>query len=64
MRGAPITEETVSEAVTELYDGSQRKVPCRAQLISTGVVDDLAALEAVPDAAGDANVRVSPVSGG
>jgi DNA-binding transcriptional MerR regulator len=50
-RGAAFAQQTVTEAVAELYNGAQREVLYRASLIGAGKLDELAALEAALDAA-------------
>jgi len=50
-RGAAFAQQTVTEAVAELYDGAQREVLYRASLLAAGKLDELAALEAALDAA-------------
>nr|WP_249409116.1 MerR family transcriptional regulator [Frigoribacterium sp. CFBP 8751] len=50
-RGAAIAQQTVAEAVAELYNDAQREVLYRASLIGAGKLDELAALEAAPDGA-------------
>lgn len=55
-RGAAFAQQTVIEAVAELYNGAQREVLYRASLIGAGKLDELAALEAALDAADEAAV--------
>jgi hypothetical protein len=65
-RGAAFAQQTVSEAVAELYNVAQREVLYRASLIGAGKLDDLAALEAALDAAetpGDAEAISAEVTG-
>ena len=50
-RGAAFAQQTVTQAVAELYNGAQREVLYRASLIGTGKLDELAALEAALDVA-------------
>ncbi|NQW85677.1 MULTISPECIES: MerR family transcriptional regulator [unclassified Frigoribacterium] len=50
-RGAAFAQQTVAEALAELYNGAQREVLYRASLIGAGKLDGLAALEAALDAA-------------
>ena len=50
-RGAAFAQQTVTEAVAELYNAAQREVLYRASLIGAGKLDELAALEAALDAA-------------
>lgn len=50
-RGAAFAQQTVTEAVAELYNGAQREVLYRASLIGAGKLDELSALEAALDGA-------------
>jgi hypothetical protein len=65
-RGAAFAQQTVTEAVAELYNGAQREVLYRALLIGAGKLDDLAALEAALDVAetpGDAEAINAEATG-
>lgn len=60
-RGAAFAEDTVTQALRELYNPAQLEVLYRAHLISNGTAEELAVLEAAVEAAAD--TRPTPDEG-